>query len=195
MDLYGDPDSGRAQSLWGTWGSAAIEARALGVTWMARTENRQARSTDQPLDLSAGDARKSRRMWQVELAARRAPWRDVAIEGRWLYVDRMQSYRPPLADARFHAIDRTLQLEARWAARTDLTVRLGGLFDRASVSRSGETGDVTHGTRNESRAYFGLVARFGRVSLSGVEGIELDPERYEVWHHHDKGFLSLQTTF
>ncbi len=192
---YGDPEPGRVQSLWGARGSAALEARALGTTWMARTENRQARSTDQLLDLSVGDARRSRRMWQVELAARRSPWRDVAIEGRWLYVDRMQSYRPPLADARFRAIDRALQLEARWAARADLTVRLGGLFDRASVSKSGETGSFSHGTRNESRAYFGLVARFGRVSVSGVEGFELDPERYEIWHHHDKGFLSLQTTF
>lgn len=188
-------ESGRAQSLWGTWGAVALEARALGTTWMARTENRQARSTDQILGLSGGDARKSRRIWQVELAARRAAWRDVAIEGRWLYVDRMQSYRPPLADARFHAIDRTLQFEARWAARTDLAVRLGGLFDRVSVSKSGKTGFSTHGTRNESRVYFGFVARFGRVSLSGVEGIELDPERYKTWNRHDKGSLSLQTIF
>jgi hypothetical protein len=183
VGLYGDLKPGRAQSLWGTWGSAALEARALGITWMARTENRQARSTDQFLDLSTGDSLKSRRIWQVELAARRAAWRNIAIEGRWLYVDRMQSYRPPLAGARFHAIDRTLQIETRWAARKDLTVRLGGLFDRVSICKSGETG------------YFGLVARFGRVLVSGVEGIELDPERYEVWHHHDKGFLSLQTTF
>jgi hypothetical protein len=195
VNLYSGLDSGRAQSLWGTWGAAALEVRALGTTWMARTENRQARSTDQPLDLSAGDARKSRRFWQVELAARRAAWRDVAIEGRWLYVDRMQSYRPPLADARFHAIDRTLQLEARWAARTNLIVRLGGLLDRASVSKSGETGHFTQGTRNESRAYFGFVARFGRVRLSGVEGIELDSEPYVTWNRHDKGFLALQTTF
>jgi hypothetical protein len=134
-------------------------------------------------------------MWQAELAARRTAGRTVAIEGRWLYVDRMQSYRPPLADARFHAIDRTLQLEARWAARSDLIVRLGGLFDRVGIYKSGDTGHATYGSRNESRAYFGLLARFGRVSLSGIEGIELDPEPYEVWHHHDKGFLSLQTTF
>ena len=25
--------------------------------------------------------------------------------------------------------------------------------------------------------------------MTGTEGIELDPERYEVWNHHDKGFL------
>jgi hypothetical protein len=195
VGLYGNSESGRAQTLWGTWGFVAFEAQALGTTWMARTENRQARSTDQPIDLSAGDAHKSRRLWQIELAARRAMQRGFTLEGRWLYVDRMQSYRPPLANARFHAIDRTLQLETRWAARTNLIVRLGGLFDRVSVIRSGETGYPTHGTRNESRAYFGFMARFGRVSLSGVEGIELDPERYEVWNHHDKGFLSLQTTF
>jgi hypothetical protein len=196
VGLYaGGPPTEQAQSLWGAWGCATLEARALGATWTARTENRQARSTDQFLDLPGGDARKSRRMWQVELAARRAVGRGFAIEGRWLYVDRMQSYRPPLADACFHSIDRTFQFETRWAARTDLAVRLGGLFDRVSVAKSGETGLFSHGTRNESRAYFGLVARFGRVTLSGVEGIELDPEVYEVWHHHDKGFLSLQTTF
>jgi hypothetical protein len=195
VGLYVSPEPGRAQTLWGTRGSTALEARALGTTWMARTENWQARSTDQPLDLSTGDARKSRRMWQAELAARRTAGRTVAIEGRWLYVDRMQSYRPPLADARFHAIDRTLQLEARWTARTDLTVRLGGLYDRVGVNKSGDTGLFSYGTRKESRAYFGLMARFGRVSLSGIEGIELDREPYEVWHHHDKGFLSLQTTF
>jgi hypothetical protein len=28
-----------------------------------------------------------------------------------------------------------------------------------------------------------------------IEGIELDPEPYEVWWVHDKGFLHLQTTF
>jgi hypothetical protein len=60
-----------------------------------------------------------------------------------------------------------------------------------------QTGDgrPRHGARNESRAYVGLALRFGRLSLTATEGIELDPERYEVWNHHDKGFLQLQTTF
>ena len=70
-----------------------------------------------------------------------------------------------------------------------------GCSTGSSVYKSGDTGRFTYGTRNESRAYLGLMARFGRVWLSGVEGIELDPEPYEVWHHHDKGFLQLQTTF
>ena len=34
-----------------------------------------------------------------------------------------------------------------------------------------------------------------RVSVSGVEGIELDPEPYPVWFVHDKGFLQLQAPF
>jgi hypothetical protein len=53
----------------------------------------------------------------------------------------------------------------------------------------------TYGTRKESRAYLGLIARFGRVSIQGVEGIELDHEPYEVTLWHDKGFLQLQSTF
>jgi hypothetical protein len=195
LGLYGDASPGRVQTLWGTWGAVALEARALGARWTARTENRQARSTDQPLDRSSGDARTSRRMWQAELGARRAMVRALELEGRWLYVDRTQASRPPLADSRFHAIDRTLQLEARWTARPALTVRLGGLHDRVSVGTSADDGRFTHGNRRESRAYVGLTARFGRVSVSGAEGIELDPEVYEVWHHHDKAFLLLQTTF
>ena len=41
----------------------------------------------------------------------------------------------------------------------------------------------------------GLRARFGKVSVEGIEGIELDQEPYQVVWHHDKGFLKLQTTF
>jgi len=183
------------QTLWGAWGAASLGARALGVTWIARTENRQARSSDQPLDLTTGDGRKTRRMWQVELAALRALPGGIHLEGRWIYADRMQSYRPPLPAGRFRGIDRTLQLEARWAWRPHLTLRLGGLYDRMGIGRSVPTWSAGQGTRNESRAYVGLTARVGRILLAGVEGIELDPEHYEVWHHHDKGFLLMQTTF
>jgi hypothetical protein len=185
----------REQTLWGAWGAASLGARALGVTWIARAENRQARSSDAPLDHSMGDGRKTRRMWQVELAGLRALPAGIRLEGRWIYADRMQSYRSPLPAARFHGIDRLLQLEARWAWRPQLTLRLGGLYDRLGIGRSAPTGIAGQGTRNESRAYIGVTARVGRVSLAGVEGIELDPEPYEIWHHHDKGFLLMQTTF
>ncbi len=192
---YGATQGQSVETLWGTWGVASLEADALGVTWVARTENRQARSTDRPPDPAPGDGRNTRRMWQAEVGLRRALGARLRLEARWVYADRMESYRPPLADARFHGIDRTLQMGAHWAVLRQLTVRLGGLYDRVGIGHVGAPVVQSQGTRNESRAYFGLMARVGRVSLTGVEGIELDPEPYEVWHHHDKGFLLMQTTF
>jgi hypothetical protein len=91
-------------------------------------------------------------------------------------------------------VDRVLQLEAGWAPRPGLALRAGGMFDRVTVDRTGN-GAAIRGGRNESRAYVGLTLRFGRLALAVTEGIELDPERYEVWNHHDKGFVQLQTTF
>ena len=41
----------------------------------------------------------------------------------------------------------------------------------------------------------GFQARFGKVQVQVLEGIELDSEPYEVAFHHDKSFLHLQTTF
>ena len=184
----------RLQTLWGTWAAADLEARALGVAWLARAENRQARSTDQPEVEGAGDGRCTRRLWRAELGLRRAAWRDATVEARWIYMDRRQSERAPLPALGFHAVDRLLQLEACWAPRAGLALRAGGLFDRATVDRDDATRPL-HGARNESRAYVGLALRFGRVWAAGTEGVELDPERYEVWNHHDKGFLQLQATF
>ena len=184
----------RVQTLWGTWAAADVEARALGATWLGRTENRQARSTDRPEPEEAGDGRCTRRLWRTELGLRRAARRDVSVEARWIYMDRMQSERAPLPATSFHAVDRVLQLEACWAPRPGLALRAGGLFDRVTVDRDGAAGPA-HGGRNESRAYVGLALRFGRVSVAGAEGVELDPERYEVWNHHDKGFLQMQAVF
>jgi hypothetical protein len=196
LHLDTDDADGRVHTLWGAWGTLALEARVAGVTWSLQGENRQARSTDQPVDdPEAGSGRSSRSLWQAEAGARRRLGARLVAEGRWIYADRRQSLRPPLGDLAFHGFDRVLQLETRWLARRDLTVRLGGLYDRAGVTATGTSPGHPWTDRNESRAYIGLIARCGRVSLSGVEGIELDPERYQVWHHHDKAFLLLQTTF
>jgi hypothetical protein len=184
----------RLVTLWGTLGYAALEARALGFDWEARGHNQQASSTDRP-DPSSYRGRNFRRAWSVELAMRRSlPWR-LAAEARWLYQDRDQSYGPPLGPGKFEAIDRLLATEAIWSATPVLDFRLGGLFDRISVAHEGLTTRHLYGTRTESRAYVGLIARFNRVSMSVVEGIELDPEPYDVWWVHDKGFFHLQTTF
>jgi hypothetical protein len=67
--------------------------------------------------------------------------------------------------------------------------------DRVTVDQRGALPGFTYGTRNETRIHLGLQARFGRVLVQGVEGVELDREPYEVSFHHDKGFLQLQTTF
>ena len=95
-------------------------------------------------------------------------------------------------------MDRVLQAEAVWRAHARFALRVGGLYDRITVAETGSPPPRpfgTYGSRTESRAYLGLMARFGRVSLQVIEGIELDPEPYEVALAHDKGFLQLQTTF
>ena len=74
-------------------------------------------------------------------------------------------------------------------------MRFGLLHNRIGITRQGLIPDFTWGTRKESRAFIGLQARFGRVRVAGIEGIELDSEPYQVSFHHDKGFLQLQTTF
>ena len=88
-----------------------------------------------------------------------------------------------------------LGVEANWIAMPSLVMRFGGLYDRISVAQSGVVYQQSYGTRTESRLYVGLTAQLGRIRVSGVEGIELDPEPYEVWGVHDKGFLHLQASF
>jgi hypothetical protein len=54
---------------------------------------------------------------------------------------------------------------------------------------------VGHGPRRESRAYLGASARFGQVTVSAVEGFELDDEPYDVFGLHDKGFVQVTARF
>jgi hypothetical protein len=185
----------RRQTLWGTLARGAVEVQALGATWEARASNRQATSTDQPVDLATGDARFFRRQWQGELATRVTPLPRLAAELTAVYASQTATYGAPLPVARFDGFHRVLQLETVWAATPALGVRIGGLYDQVSIFRAGDTRHFSYGSRRESRAYVGLAAKFGRVSVSAVEGIELDPEPYDVWFVHDKGFLHLQTTF
>lgn len=190
------PASDRVRTLWGTWVAASLEVELAGITWGAAGSNRQAASTDQAVGSADGDARDFRRQWNAEASARRTFLPRLSAELRYLYAARSQGYRPPRAATGFDAVDRTLQAEVRWALAPRATARLGGLYDRITVWKRGDTGRFSYGTRNESRAYVGLVARFGRVSVAGVEGIELDPESYPVaLRYHDKGFVQLQATF
>lgn len=197
----------REASLWGTFGRAAFEVEALGIRWSTATDNRQARSVEPfpgPIDLA-----NERRQWAVEVAAERGFGPHWEADVRWHYLDRDQwfdsvggLYLPP---ASFAAIDRVVQAEARYLPTARWLVRAGGMVDAITVAVSDPLGNArrgatagsifTRGSRTESRAYVGFAARFGAVSIAGVEGIELDPESYEVWWVHDKAFLQLQAVF
>jgi hypothetical protein len=192
-----DADSpvARRQSLWGSVGWAALEARAAGAVWEARAEQLQALTTDAPVDRPALDRRRYRRRWSAELSVARAvaPRLDARALAR--YQSRDQRDGAGLGPGAFAALDRIAQLELSWRVHPRLTVRAGGLFDRISIARAGVMTSGIYPSRDESRAYLGLMARFGRLSLQAVEGIELDAEPYDVSGVHDKGFLQLQTTF
>ena len=192
---YGQPDRDIVQTLWGTIAWASVEARALGLEWEARTTNHQAGSTERPANLSAPETRDFRRQWSVEAAARRRIASRFTAEVRWLYQARTQIHAPPVDPPSFEGVDRVLQVEAAWSATPSLLVRLGGLYDRINIQNSGITAPFSFGSRTESRAYVAGMARFGRVNLQIVEGLELDHEPYDVVAVHDKGFLQLQASF
>ena len=186
-------------TLWGTLGTASVEATLLGFTWELRSWNQQARSTSEPVDFSTGPNDNWRRQWQTEAALGRGFGSRVGADLRWIYQSRNETWGPPLGPGTFDGIDRLLQLDVRWIATRTLVVRAGGMHDRVGIAKSGYQPYFTWGTRVESRAYVGLIARFGRVSVEGNEGIELDPEHYDVARvlgiPHDKGVLKLQATF
>ena len=184
----------REQTLWGTLGVASLEARVLGLNCELRGSNQQARSTDQPTDFSTASNDNWRRQWSVEAAMGRKVVPRFAAEVRGIYQSRDETWSPPVP-AVFAGIDKLAQLDTRWEATQNFHVRTGLLYDRIHITDVGWIRNGTYGTRKESRAYIGLEARFGRVTVEGIEGIELDQEPYPVWFVHDKGFLHLQTTF
>ena len=184
--------------LWGTLAWASVETRALGLDWEVRSTNHQAASSEAPTAQPKPDNRDFRRQWTIETAASRRLTPRFTAELRWLYQERTQIHAPPFGPRTFAGVDRVLQAEGRWRPNQRLAMRLGAMVDRITITQTGAPSPVvlpTYGTRKESRAYLGLIARFGRVSVQGVEGFELDHEPYEVTLWHDKGFLQLQSTF
>ena len=190
-----DLDPRLHSTLWGTLASAAVEFRASTIEWELRSRNHQAFSSLAPEGAPFGNNGSFRRQWAIESAVRRPFARGIVAELRGIYQDRDQHHGPPTGPGAIGAIDRTLGAEVEWNAHPRLTARLGGLYDRISIARSGLAFRPSYGTRTESRAYVGLAARFGNVMISIVEGIELDPEPYDVWAVHDKGFFQLQAIF
>lgn len=181
--------------LWGTYGWAELNAHAGGFGWQARTDNLQALSTTTPIDGSAGNHLDFRRQWSVEGMISRDLWAKWSALARYFYQERSEQYGEGLGPGRFGAVDRVYQFELARAFSPGWSLRAGGLYDRLGYAHEGITMAVSEIRKKESRAYITLAARFGKVSLEGTEGIELDIEPYPVTWHHDKGFLKLQTTF
>ncbi len=182
------------RSLRGDRGRVLAE-RALGSwTLLSRFESTSARSTRSNL-VDPGDGRNDRRQWSAEGGLRRVLGPRLTAEARYVYQVRAEDWRPPVASASFHALDRIGQGELAWQVRGEWRLRFGLLYDRIGIARTGEVPGFTYGSRKESRGYIGIQARLGRVRLQAMEGIELDSEPYKVTFHHDKGFLHLQTTF
>jgi len=186
-----DHDAG----LWGTLVHGSVEADLGGFRTTLAGGNQQARSTDQPLDYSTGDAANFRRAWNGEASLVRSLTPRLDAAALWQYGERTENWALPHPPTSFAGVDRVLQLEGRYAFAPVLSGRVGYLHDQLTIAESGAVPFVGEGSRKESRAYFGLTARFGNIRVSGAEGIELDLEPYQVWFHHDKAFLEMQATF
>jgi len=188
------PGNDGRSSLWGSRASL-LGVRALGA-WEGelRGDDEQVLSGRESVQ-NPGTGRVFRRRWTGEVAIRRHFTPAVLAEASWLYQDRSQDWQPPAGTGSFRAYDRMPALEVDWTMKQDLVWRAGLLYNRIAIDDVGSPPVSTYGSRKESRAFIGLQARFGRVSVRGIEGIELDSEPYPVAFHHDKGFLSLQTSF
>ena len=195
VNRYGTNDTPALQTLWGTYAWGGIEARALGCGWEARTENLQALGTGEPQDHSSGNRLDFRRQWSAEGTVSRGLTGKLGVLARYIYQARTELYGESLGPGRFDALDRIVQFELARALAPGWAVRAGALYDRVAFAREGVTLATSEPREKESRAYLTLAARFGKVSLEGTEGFELDLEPYQVMYHHDKGFLKLQTTF
>jgi len=193
---YSQPITDRLVTIWGTIANASIEAHALGFEWEATTENKQARSTDAPADGSMADNADFERRWSVEGVLRRWLRDDLVAEMRYVYQDRDANRGPPMGPSTFGGIDRMTEGELRWRFHPRFVARAGGMYDKISIAQAGPYHVPSYGSRKESRAFVSLQARFGNITVAGVEGIELDNEPYRnSFYFHDKGFLQLQATF
>lgn len=189
----GDPSY--EESLWGALAYGQVEWNALGFGWELRGRNAQANETGRPDSLPVFDQTDYRRQWQIEGALRRNLTPRFRAEARLLYQDRTHNLYDVGRFGRFSAIDRMVVLDSYWDFTRNWTLRLGAMHNNVSVDRAGALNTFSWGSRHENRAHVGLSARFGRVSIHAVEGIELDAEAYDVWLVHDKGFLHLQASF
>ena len=188
-----DPALRRTEKLWGAKGDGVISQRIGRTTIEGQFETVQA-SSYAYWEQQTGDHHLYGRRWRAKGSLIQDFGRDAHVAVRYFYMDRIQVWRPPTADATLSVIDRCVMLDSWFKAPWGLGARLGIMRDRVTVSENGIPTE-TEGTRYEDRAIISLHKQFGRVRLQGIEGIELDKEPYPVTFHHDKGQIQLQTTF
>jgi hypothetical protein len=192
--LTRDTTQRRVETLWGVKHDLTLSQGFGDYTGTLRFDVIQASSLGY-WEHEAGDHHVFRRRWRGEGMLQRAVGEHGSIALRYFYQERTEVWRPPIADATLGDIDRMPMIEGSFHARWNLGVRVGGMRDRVTVITRGLPNGSTPGTRVETRAFFCLQKKFGRVLVQGTEGIELDREPYPVTFHHDKGFIHVQTTF
>ncbi len=184
----------RIATLWGAQGDGSAEVSALGLTWLGSAHIKQAHSVDDATDPPGSQGERWRNRWSAT-AGVRAKTHRTTCDLKWMYEVRRDHYQPAGPEATLDAIDRVIWLDSWSRLSSVFDLRLGAMLDQITVATSQAYPYFTYGSRRESRAYFGLSARFGNFSASALEGIELDREPYDVFFHHDKGFLTLQASF
>jgi len=189
-----DPAVFRVAQLWGTLVDGGLDADALGATWYLSGCDKQARSVEDASSATATGA-DFRRQWWVCGGLDHALGAHTTLAWRWTYMERSEDFTPPVGEGVFHSIDRVQHIELHGDAWPTVGWRLGWMHDHIDIATGPGVPGFTWGTRGENRLYVGLDLRFSKVRTTGTEGIELDREPYEVAHHHDKGFLSLQSVF
>jgi hypothetical protein len=189
-----DPSERRRVSLWGTKSDASLSQRIGDYTPEIQVEMLQA-STYEYWEAVPGDHHVFRRRWRGEGALSRVIGEHGRLTLRYVYQERTQVWRPPIANNTLAVIDRMPMIEGAFQAPFHTYARVGFMRNRVTVTGLDRQPVSTEGTRLETRAFLGLQVRFGRVVLQGTECIELNREAYDVAFIHDKGFLHFQTTF
>lgn len=189
-----DPDLRRKERLWGAKGGAGVGRRFGATTADLAFEEAQASSWAE-WETQPGDFHIYRRRWAIETGVSREIGLHGMLTFRFHYQERDQVWRPPISNSSMNIIDRMPTLEGAFRAPWDTRARVGLMYNRVTVEQHGVPPVESWGTRTESRAYLTLQKRFGSLLLQGIEGIELDPEAYDVAFIHDKGFVQLQIAF
>ena len=189
-----DPELRRKERLWGAKGGASVGRRFGATTAELAFEEVQASSWAE-WETQPGDFHIYRRRWAIEAGVSREIGAHGMLTFRFHYQERDQVWRPPISNSSMNILDRMPTLEGAFRAPWDMRARVGVMYNRISVAQHGVPPVESWGSRTESRAYVTLQKRFGSLLIQGIEGIELDPEAYDVAFIHDKGFVQLQIAF